>query len=73
MTRLVPTQLVTTKSSGPAMERSTWLSAAKWTTASSPLHGHDQGIEVADVGVDEAVAIAGPWPPTSVSVDRLPA
>ncbi len=34
MTMLVPKQLVLMKSSGPAMERSTWVSAAKCTTAS---------------------------------------
>ncbi len=37
MTVLVPTQLVTTKSAGPVIERSTWLSAAKCRTASWPL------------------------------------
>ena len=36
MTMLVPKQLVLMKSSGPAIDRSTWLSAAKWTTASTP-------------------------------------
>jgi len=34
MTMLVPTQLVMAKSSGPEIDRSTWLSAAKCTTAS---------------------------------------
>src|SRR3546814_17058574 len=33
-TMLVPKQLVVTKSSEPAIDRSTWLSAAKCTTAS---------------------------------------
>jgi hypothetical protein len=33
---LVPSQFVRTKSSGATMERSTWLSAAKCTTASWP-------------------------------------
>ena len=36
ITTLVPKQLVLTKSSGPAIDRSTWLSAAKCTTASWP-------------------------------------
>ena len=36
MTMFVPKQFVLMKSSGPAIERSTWLSAAKWTTASWP-------------------------------------
>src|SRR3954447_2543800 len=36
ITMLVPKQFVLMKSSGPAIERSTWLSAAKWTTASWP-------------------------------------
>src|SRR3546814_16697550 len=33
-TMLVPKQLVVTKSSDPAIDRSTWISAAKCTTAS---------------------------------------
>ena len=36
ITMLVPKQLVLTKSSEPMIDRSTWLSAAKWTTASTP-------------------------------------
>ncbi len=36
ITTLVPKQLVWMKSSGPTIERSTWLSAAKCTTASCP-------------------------------------
>ena len=36
ITMLVPKQFVWMKSSGPAIERSTWLSAAKCTTASWP-------------------------------------
>ena len=36
MRMFVPKQLVLMKSSGPAIDRSTWLSAAKWTTASCP-------------------------------------
>ena len=36
ITTLVPKQLVCTKSSGPRIDRSTWLSAAKCTTASWP-------------------------------------
>jgi hypothetical protein len=35
ITTLVPKQFVCTKSSEPTMERSTWLSAAKCTTAST--------------------------------------
>ena len=33
---LVPEQFVRTNASGSTMERSTWVSAAKWTTASWP-------------------------------------
>ena len=36
ITMFVPKQFVVTKSSAPAIERSTWLSAAKCTTASQP-------------------------------------
>ena len=36
ITTLVPKQFVLTKSSEPTIDRSTWLSAAKWTTASTP-------------------------------------
>ena len=36
ITTLVPKQFVLTKSSEPMIDRSTWLSAAKWTTASTP-------------------------------------
>ena len=43
-TTLVPKQLVLTKSSGPTIERSTWLSAAKCTTASWPAHGLGHGV-----------------------------
>ena len=73
MTVLVPTQLVTTKSSGPVMERSTWLSAAKCSTASWPLDGVGEGVEVAHVGVHEPVTGSGSSSSTSRSVDRLPA
>ena len=73
MTALVPTQLVTTKSSGPAIERSTWLSAAKCSTASWPAHRAGEGVEVADIGVHEAEPAPARPPPRRASVDRLPA
>ena len=43
MTMLVPKQFVLTKSSEPTMERSTWLSAAKCTTASTPVIASSSG------------------------------
>ena len=55
-TMLVPKQLVLTKSSGPAIERSTWLSAAKCTTASWPRHRLLERARVADVALHERVA-----------------
>ena len=55
---LVPKQFVLMKSSGPAIERSTWLSAAKCTTASCPGHRLLERARVADVALDEPVARA---------------
>ena len=56
ITMLVPKQLVLMKSSGPAIERSTWLSAAKCTTASWPRHRVLERARVADVALHELVA-----------------
>ena len=35
--------LVSTNAAGPRIERSTWLSAAKWTTASRPVLAQQTG------------------------------
>ena len=56
ITMLVPKQLVWTKSSGPAIERSTWLSAAKCTTASWPAIASSSVAGIADVALHEPVA-----------------
>ncbi len=45
-----------TNTSGSRSERSTWLSAAKWTTWSQPVHGRPHRVAVADVAVHEAEA-----------------
>ncbi len=44
------------KASGSAMERSTWVSAAKLTMASTPFGRPHDRVAVTDVAVDEAVA-----------------
>ena len=54
ITTLVPKQFVLMKSSGPAIDRSTWLSAAKCTTASWPRHRRLERAGIADVALDEA-------------------
>ena len=56
ITMLVPKQFVVTKSSAPAIDRSTWLSAAKCTTASTPAHRVLERAGVADVALHERVA-----------------
>ena len=53
---LVPKQFVLMKSSGPAIERSTWLSAAKCTTASCPRIASSSVPGIADVALHEPVA-----------------
>ena len=44
------------KASGSAIERSTWVSAAKLTMASTPWAASHDGLPVADVGLKELVA-----------------
>ena len=55
MTTFVPKQFVWMKSSGPTIERSTWLSAAKWTTASWPRIASSSVLGIADVALHELV------------------
>ena len=50
--------LVRRKAVGSRMERSTWLSAAKWTTASTPSMTLDTAPCVGDVAPDPTVARA---------------
>ena len=53
----MPTTLVRTNGPESWMLRSTWLSAAKWITESTPsANSGPHGVAVGDVAVDEAVA-----------------
>ena len=52
----MPTACVVTNASGSAIERSTWVSAAKLTTASQPSIAAATASGVLDAGVHEGVA-----------------
>ena len=54
----MPSTSVWTNSCGPRIERSTWVSAAKLTTASQPARGPGDGVRVGDVADDELGARA---------------
>ena len=49
-------QFVRTNFEPSWIERSTWLSAAKWTTASWPSIASRDVVGLADVGMDEVAA-----------------